>query len=116
MTKISVYEYNIKNFLKSGKLATRAIPTLCISTGDTEAGDPTDYADIAKRIKSAVKGIHNLVTPYMFTHIILHSNALIDESNPEQSGRKTYFIYQEFITPAHKFMTSPTKLLEALKQ
>lgn len=110
MTKISVYEYNTKNFKKGGGLAKRAYPEFSVTTGDTEASDPTNYDQVAEGIKKAVKGIHSVVTPYVFTHIIVHSNA-----EREDGGKKTYFVFEEVITSGHRFMTSPTKLLEALK-
>lgn len=110
MTKISVYEFNSANFKKGGGLKKNAKPELLTFVGkDDEV--PTDYTEVAGRIKERVGGVESVRTPYVFTHIILHAGAPNDVG-----GKKTFMVYQDVFVNGHQFITSPTKLLEALKK
>lgn len=113
MIKIAVYEFNSKNFKKSGGLSKRAEPTVLTFLGkdDETAFAPGVYEDVVARIKTRVGGVESVRTPYMFTHIILHAGA-----PNEVGGKKTYMVFQDVFVNGHEMMTSPTKLLEAFNK
>ena len=103
MRTIKMYEVNAKNFKKGGGLKKSAQTEWSMTLGDTEANAfENEETGIAKSIARG-RTIESVESPYVFTHIRLIADG------------KQYVIYEDVLVAGHYLMTSPTKLLEALK-
>jgi len=101
--KIAVYDRN--QYLKSGKLKKKAqvdFGRTLIDVGTTKKSVQTNFTkETAQELKKDYAGFKS---PYFFTHI---------EAVKISTGEPVY-IYEDVTINGHKFITSPTKLLEAL--
>ena len=97
-----VYEFNSKNYKKSGALSKRATP---VYASGTAFNDSEYLSRCAKAIMDTVAPHGEAVrieTPYMFTYIKLTT-----------SEGKNYIVYEDVYLNGNKFPTSPQKLYEA---
>jgi hypothetical protein len=105
-TTIKVYEFNPKNYKKTGALKKNATPEMSLTISDSLDGkDNSDYNAkyAAKQIKKAIPTFR-ATAPYIFSHIELSVPPL-----------KKYIVYQTVRVAGTDLITSPTKLLAALK-
>lgn len=106
MKQIKIYEFNKKNYLKSGRLSKRATPDLSLTISDHLDGkdhSKEDTAYLADWVMKAMPDITKIESPYIFTHIKLWR------------GAKLFILYEDVTVNGHRFITSPTELLKALK-
>lgn len=102
---VQVFELTPKNFTKNGHLSKRAKPII----DDQECQVLGGAEDIAVTIRQRLPGRITLTeSPYVFTHIKLET---IDRAGVVRN----FIVFEHVWVNGTRLITSPTKLLEALK-
>lgn len=106
MKKVTLYKFDSKNFTKTGKLKKNATPHLGMTIMDTDDTDTKYNNDsIARAIRKSLPDIASITSPYFFTHITINTT----------DGCR-YIVYETVRVAGTDLMTSPDRLLAALKE